>query len=469
MPTLARKTSAPCCASCAARDRRAQRTGDGSASLDVSASISSGLADIGGLDSGQIAAAVSGYTNLSGDATDAVLGVLDGGPVNADSLSPLIAMGLGALGVSPVGIAAVSVALPVLDAIESLFSSPQPKCSWTVGTACFTTPTRPYGPAAPDGTPNPDWITFDSLYASDASLLLQAFPWTLQVVCEVGVEGVADGQIPADPNERTIVEEFIYAFDVAWKANAEYWINGYQGLSDIHLLGIVRDAWDRAHADDSTYTFGATPPDPITMATLFGPLPLIWNPYAPAGGNSCPIPMGDLNQGARSLIGLIIAGVVTPPGGGVPTGQPPLTIHAGARIGSNAVLASLPADLAEELAGKITTHGTYSGSPNLAKGVVMGVATRDPAAVNALGTIQARAASGERAGVAAMNELSAAERLLLGETSFWTRYYALPLAQRSDPFKGMSTASMGKVHAAAGRVHPELVREWARRTRRLTR
>lgn len=452
MPPIARRGS-PCCQACAQR----MRTGQGvSASADVSALIAQGLSDYG-VSSDSIQAALSGYANLSGNATDALMGLVDGGPGGADALSPVVAMGLGALGVGPVGIAAVSVALPILSAIQGLFLPTPPHCTWTVGNACFQTPVRPYGPSAPDGTPNPDWLTFDGLYTTDADLLVTAFPETLQLVCEVGAEGAADGVIPVDPGRRTAVESFLYAFDVAYEANAEYWLNGFQGLSAGDLLGIVVNAWNLAHDRSSTYTFFATPPDPLTshLLTVYG-VPgfahVAWNPF---GGMSCPLPMGDLNQGARSLVGMIVAGAVGSPGGDTPTAVPPVTIHTGERKTSGATLASLPSAVLAKLAGELHLNAPSGGSPEFAKGMVGLVAAKNSVATAALHSIARSATEGDAASRAAMRELGAAEEALLKTAGFWEGYYRLPASRRQDPFRNVSTASLGKVQAVKGHA-------WAR-------
>lgn len=290
------------------------------ADASTSASITASLSGLG-LSSDDINSAISGYTGLAGNATDALMNIADKGISDAASLSPLVAVGLSAIGVGPAGVAAVSVALPVLDLISSLFSSPAPHCNWTVGRGCFQTAVRPYGPT------DPNWVTFDSLVNSDFQLAMQAFPWSWQVLSEVGAKGFSDGDVPIDPSDRDAIEQFIYAYDVAWKANAEYWINGYTGLSETQLLDIVRDAWNAAHSNSSTFTFKGTPVDASTEAEQMNIVqwPNNMKGYAKAQGVKLSAP------GTRTYIGMLIDGAITPPTGGAPTASPPITINTGPR------------------------------------------------------------------------------------------------------------------------------------------
>jgi hypothetical protein len=200
----------------------------------------------------QVNDAVQTYNNRYAAATGALMGILGGGPVNAETMGPVITTALAVAGITdPVILAVVAVGLPILDKIIALFSSPAPACTWMVGDACFTK-TRPYGPASDT------WVRFDDFVASDFEAspggpVNGAFPFYRSTIeCELRwIEQAGGGDN---------VFQFIKAYDLAWKINAEYAINGYGGhIDDCQLLSAVAAAWNNAHSSSSTYVFQKTP------------------------------------------------------------------------------------------------------------------------------------------------------------------------------------------------------------------
>ena len=60
---------------------------------------------------------------------------------------------------------------------------------------------------------------------------------------------------------------FLYVYYQAWRANAEFSINGYKPADDYALLTSVTQAWNKIHAGTSTYTFQPVAP-PSSRACL---------------------------------------------------------------------------------------------------------------------------------------------------------------------------------------------------------
>jgi hypothetical protein len=439
LPAMVRRKASSCCAKCATgRPCASQRVGQ-SVSADASAAIGPILSGLG-VSETDIQGAIQGYTNLDQGATSSILGILDGGPVDAASLSPVIALGMSAIpGIGPAAVAAVSVALPVLDMIAGLFSSPAPKCAWSKNWACFQggpNGARPWGP-----TDAEEWQSFDTLKATDYELVLQAFPWYWVLECELG-------QI--DPSTTDPVEEFRYAFAAAWKANAEYWINGYQGVDDKALLRIVADAWNRAHASTSTATFSAASPG----GSPAGPFPgfQAWQGCPPS-------PYG----GPAAFIETILSGA-TADIGTTGTRGAPVTINTGARVVTPTYV---PSALRH---GLYASEGISAVSQNMNGAIIRAASLpSSPVSRAAQGFIESvkAAAPVDAQANQILSELGSAQASLMREPHFWIAYYRIPVTIRKDPLARLKTASRGKVQAVAGMVSERAAHAWAERTRGL--
>lgn len=239
-------------------------------SLDIAASLSGPPFN---LPSDDVASAIDSFNNLDARVGGSVLGILDG-KVDAASLSPIIAAGAAAMpGIGPAAVAAISIAAPVLSAIASLFSSPAPSCAWRKNYACFQGPTRPWGPT------DQLWQKFDDLKRTDYQLVNQAFPWYWALECELEHIG---------PNTQDAIEQFRLAYGHAWKANAEFWLNGYQGVDDKALLSIVAKAWNSAHGQERQHTFAPQQPQGIGYMPFadMGGRPYEGCPKPPLGGTA---------------------------------------------------------------------------------------------------------------------------------------------------------------------------------------
>lgn len=148
------------------------------AQQDAEDTITSTLSQ-NGVSSGDIQTAISAYNQIGPGAATALSDLSHGNTLGAiQAIIPLIGAGLIASGVgapaAAVVVGGLELATGVLEAL-GLFQTPQTvSCAWalpmpafgkTQDYLCFTgtsaTTVRPYGPSAPDGTPNPDWLTME--------------------------------------------------------------------------------------------------------------------------------------------------------------------------------------------------------------------------------------------------------------------------------------------------------------------
>jgi hypothetical protein len=268
---------------------------DGSASASGSASvqIQSVLGGLPGVSATQVNQAVAAYTGLDAATTGSLLSILQGGPVNATTLGPVIASGMALLGASAPAIAAVAIGLSVLSDFTELFAPSAPKCAWSVRGLCFNQ-TRPSGPG------DPAWVSWAAFTASTPQMLLnQAYPWYYVMQCDEG----AIGSLPPPLSPEL---QFLQVYYAAWKANAEYAINGYASIDECELLGIVAKAWNAGHTNDSVYTFLPTPPFGLQPAGTV----LSTSPACPGDQNLPPFVPGT-PPSARSYVGLLMDGDVT--------------------------------------------------------------------------------------------------------------------------------------------------------------
>jgi hypothetical protein len=263
--------------------------------LSDSAQIQSVLGGIPGVSQDQVNQAITTYNGLTSAATGSILGILNGGPINAATLGPVVASGMALLGATAPEIAAVSIGLSVLGAFASLFAPAPQNCSWRVANKCFNS-NRPSGPG------DPAWMTWGQ-FAQNPLDVAAAFPWYYVQACDLGA-------INSTPTPSPQLQ-FLKTYYAAWQANAEYLINGYQAIDDCALLTIVANAWNNGHDGSSTYTFQPTP--------AFG-LQSEWDSSFPGGiprAVQCP---GDQNlppfvpgapPTARSYVGLLMDGDIT--------------------------------------------------------------------------------------------------------------------------------------------------------------
>ena len=296
-----------------------------------------------GLPANQIQTAVQAYTGLDAASTNCVLGLVQGEiQPSFTALAPLISAGLLASGVGAPAAAVVAAALPVLDAIVSLFSSPQESCSWKVGAYCFTGK-QPYGPQDPiwmtadqflatwvppgwqvnqpscqwpppgwdvvhgfeqgsvtnpclatapaptfGGTPGTFtdefmWAPSESPYAwfrnTDGSAHIfngvnngidQAFPFYRSTIdCDLRTMAATFGA-PTAAKPYPEIWGFLYVYYQAWRANAEFAINGYTPIAEYQLLTTVAGAWNKVHSSSSTMVLsGINPPASRSPLNLY--------------------------------------------------------------------------------------------------------------------------------------------------------------------------------------------------------
>ena len=308
-----------------------------------------------GLPPNEVQAAVQAYSGLDANSTAAVLGILDGGPINLETLAPLIGAGLAATGVGLPVVAAVTALLPVLDGIIGMFAgSDQPQvCTWTVGptpgsAVCFNR-IQPFGPT------DPSWETFDQFAGGtidqDAVTNYRNMTFGATVSNSRGQQirvgdlgnafpGFMTGigcWLAAHPNAPAGVDGFRFAYYKAWMANAEFAINGYQSADPYALLTACANAWNRGHSAHSTATF-----TPVT-----------------SGGAPC-----------DDYIGLLLAGAVDQ------RDHPPVTINTGPRIillNAGALRKQIAAQNAAKASSSSAATKAAIGSAVVAGGAALGV------------------------------------------------------------------------------------------------
>lgn len=322
---------------------------------DAVSQINSAL-QAAGLPPNQVQSAVQAYTGLDEASTNAIIGIVDGGPISLTTMAPLIGAGLLATGVGAPIAAAVTALLPVLDGIIGMFSGPQEKCTWKVGYFCFNR-TQPYGPTDPlwetweqfrggvvDMTAIQSWATWNgSVLRPTANCALcwvspaeagsitavgQPFGTHPASVLNGAGQVVHTDALGALPGYMTVmaceltrletgaslslVDGFRRTYYRAWQVANEYAINGYKSPDYYALLKACADAWNRAHSASTTYTFqpiNAGIPDVDPNTSTF----------------SC-----DPNV---TYIGLLLAGVVNSSADQTtPRDHPPITINTGTRL-----------------------------------------------------------------------------------------------------------------------------------------
>jgi hypothetical protein len=262
-----------------------------------------------------VQSAITSYTGVGLQAQNAVMSIVNGGPVNLTTTAPIVATGLAFIpGIGPAVAAAYLAVIPVLNMIGQLFSSSPASCTgYMVGNVCFTK-TRPYGPTIPAGVdgaggPNPDWETWDTFAAglvlsncnpltaapdkpaapgqSDpCAFVVGAFP---SFVAQLGPQVLAAGTVlgpisgdvlltithldtptttvPAIPDTSHARAQFVILYATAWKKNAEFTLNGYQGANPYDLFKGVAAAWNATHvATANDWTPGASTSPTLTAA-----------------------------------------------------------------------------------------------------------------------------------------------------------------------------------------------------------
>lgn len=205
-----------------------------------------------GFSSDQVQQGITAYTGIDQNTQDAILGIATHGLQTAAQLAPIIAAGLLATGVGAPVAAVVAGLLPVVDDLLGLFAAKPPHCNFMVGPECVTS-AQPYGPLDPRWIPFAVWLNaayaVDQLSGGEGSALglntvERTFPLFWQVMHpELATLGTST------------LDQFKRAYYVAWKANEEFYINGYKAADPYALLTSVVKAWNATHLAAPTQTF----------------------------------------------------------------------------------------------------------------------------------------------------------------------------------------------------------------------
>lgn len=317
-----------------------------------------------GIAPNDVQAAVTQYTGLAASQQNAMAGAVatlaSGGKPSFQTFAPFIAGGLALSGVGAPVVAAIAALLPLVDTLANALGLTlgSPSCTWKVGALCFTGK-RPYGPIDPtSGKANPLWTTWSSftrdadsganpgggLGALDPPTVIvdgravgpferkiaddtvdAAFPlYRWSILCDEPAlrARIASGQADAR-------DQFTLVYYAAWKANAEYAINGHPYAKPYDLLTNVQSAWNATHAAGAGAVLQPSDATPLRQGD---------------GYSNCLAP-------GQSYIGALLNGILDG------DQHPPLAIHNGDAIAP-------PPFIAPHLPGSAhASSGASSSSP----------------------------------------------------------------------------------------------------------
>jgi hypothetical protein len=214
----------------------------------------------------QVASGILGYTGITDEQFS--LGVsaaqkLLSGDDPIDAASPLISAGLAASGVGAPVLAAVSVGLPM---VESLIKDFVIKDDCSDGYSIGSGYKGPFGSGvSPICVHNPRpqaigdlyWKNLDKFieaWRMSPTILGQGFHWSDAMGSDPAhlllYRQIHDIELPRLTN--SLEDQFYKLFDLAWKSNAERFINGHPSIDVATLFNQVVRAWNAGHPNTGT-------------------------------------------------------------------------------------------------------------------------------------------------------------------------------------------------------------------------